>query len=326
MILRINYKWGETKMKKKIMLFTLIIMLLGNFILAQANGNKTKNNNQYFGQEKPNNLPILFTNNYIHTDLNCSPSFSPDGKEVFWKTKENKGLFMSKLVDDKWTEPVEVKFCSYLVDYRAAFYSPDGNRLFFLAKGKCNEKYDNSKLNLYYVDRIENGWSRPIALCEEINCNLIDWQVSVAKNGNLYFAIKDPDFGIYDIFCSKFTNGKYESPEKLPSEINTGMFETTPYISPDESYLIFSRFNIEKEDYADLYISFKNEDGSWSKAVNMGENINKEYNNLSPQVTLDGKYLFYLQTINGKTSPVWVSSDVIKEIKNNVFKKTLSSN
>jgi hypothetical protein len=320
-----NYKWGETKMKKKITIFAFIIMLLGNFTLTQANSNKTKNNNQYFGQETPNNLPIQFTTNYIHTDLNCSPSFSPDGKEVFWKTKEHNGLFMSKLVGDNWTEPVEIKFCSDLVDYRAAFYSPDGNRLFFLAKGKCSE-HNNSKLNLYYVNRIENGWSQPIALCEEINCNFIDWQISIANNGNLYFAIKDPDFGIYDIYYSKFINGKYELPEKLPSEINTGMFETTPYVSPDESYLIFSRFNIEKDDYADLYISFRNEDGSWSKAVNMGENINKEYNNLSPQVTSDGKYLFYLQTINGKTSPVWVSSDVIKEIKNKVQKKVLSNN
>jgi hypothetical protein len=296
------------------MVFAFVLMLLGNFIFAQAKENKT--NNSYFGQEKPSSTPVVFAAGIINKDLNCSPSFSPDGKEVFWKTKENKGLFTSKLVDGKWTEPVEVKFCSSLNDYRAAFYSPDGSKLFFLCKSRCEKSPKKVKVNLFYVERDGEGWSKPKSVCDEINCNNINWQISIAKNGNMYYSVKNPELGTEDIYYSKFINGKYQAAEKLSASINTlSMVETTPFIAPDESYLIFSRFDFEKDGYADLYISFKNDDGSWGDATNMGKNINKDYNNLSPQLSADGKYLFYLQTINGMTSSVWVDANVIDDMK-----------
>lgn len=309
----LNKIQGEKKMKKEVMIFAFVLMLLGTFTFAQANGNKNKA--EYLGQDKPSVVPVVFASGFIHDDLNCSPSFSPDGKEVFWKTKEHNGLFTSKFIDNKWTEPVEIKFCEDLLDYRAAFYAPDGNRLFFLCRSKC-EAENKIKVNLFYVDRAGEGWGKPKSVCNEINCNNINWQISIAKSGNMYFSIKNPDLGTEDIYCSKFVDGKYQIPEILSGGVNTiGMVETTPYVSPDESYIIFSRFDFDKEGYADLYVSFKNQDGSWSKAVNMGENINKEFNNLSPQMSADGKYLFYLQTINGKTSSVWVDSGVIDDIK-----------
>ena len=43
----------------------------------------------------------------------------------------------------------------------------------------------------------------------------------------------------------------------------------------------------------DLYISFKQEDGSWSPSVNMGAAINTQGHELCPFVTHDGKYLLY---------------------------------
>jgi hypothetical protein len=42
-----------------------------------------------------------------------------------------------------------------------------------------------------------------------------------------------------------------------------------------------------------LYICFKNKEGGWSKAKNMGDKINSYYKDMAPIATSDGKYLFF---------------------------------
>ena len=69
--------------------------------------------------------------------------------------------------------------------------------------------------------------------------------------------------------------------------------EWCPYIAPDESYMIFSAYEIGGIENNDLYIVFKEDDGNWSDAVNMGESINTEYQEQFPRVSNDGKYLFF---------------------------------
>ena len=72
--------------------------------------------------------------------------------------------------------------------------------------------------------------------------------------------------------------------------------EVDPYLSPDESYLIFCS---ERSEGAGLYISFRNREGLWTKAKYMGDRIN-----LSPEgcccpcVSPEGKYLFFTSRKN----------------------------
>ncbi|WP_019027999.1 PD40 domain-containing protein [Colwellia piezophila] len=44
---------------------------------------------------------------------------------------------------------------------------------------------------------------------------------------------------------------------------------------------------------SDNYISFRQKEGSWGPAINMGDKINTSSNESSPRVTHDGKYFFY---------------------------------
>ena len=80
----------------------------------------------------------------------------------------------------------------------------------------------------------------------------------------------------------------------MGSSINSPLFEFNAFIAPDESYLIFSSFGREDEQGGgDLYIAYRNEDGTWNKAVNMGKKINSDKMDYCPFVTVDEKYLFF---------------------------------
>ena len=83
---------------------------------------------------------------------------------------------------------------------------------------------------------------------------------------------------------------------RLDSSINSDSEEFHAYVAKDESYIIFDSPRPEGFGRNDLYISYKNNDGSWTKAKNMGDKINTPFSDMRPFVTFDGKYLFFCST------------------------------
>ena len=68
--------------------------------------------------------------------------------------------------------------------------------------------------------------------------------------------------------------------------------------------------------YADLFISFKNTNHSWTRAKNMGNTINTNVHELCPQVTPDGKYLFFIRNDSkGELRPFWVDARIIEDLR-----------
>ena len=65
----------------------------------------------------------------------------------------------------------------------------------------------------------------------------------------------------------------------------------------------------------DLYLSFKNQDGSWTKAKNMGTAVNSTDDEICPSVTLDGEYLFFTSRRRGNADIYWVDAKIIEDLK-----------
>ena len=92
---------------------------------------------------------------------------------------------------------------------------------------------------------------------------------------------------------SRLVDGEHEEPIAFGKEINTGKWTGHPFIAPDESYIIWDSERAGGYGASDLYISFRQEDGSWGSAINMGADINTEYEDAYGSVTADGNYFFY---------------------------------
>jgi hypothetical protein len=64
------------------------------------------------------------------------------------------------------------------------------------------------------------------------------------------------------------------------------------FIAPDESFIIFvSSRRRDGSGSGDLYVSFRAQDGSWIRAINMGDEIALAYR--SPQSGLGDVYWMY---------------------------------
>ena len=98
--------------------------------------------------------------------------------------------------------------------------------------------------------------------------------------------------------------------------VNTGKLTAHPFIAPDESYLIW---DAEKEGgygESDLYISYRKKDGSWGAAVNLGSEINSEFDDAFGSVTPDGKYLFFYRGVSpGNLDIYWVDAQFIDKLR-----------
>jgi ankyrin repeat protein len=270
----------------------------------------------YLGQAQPEDTPQMFAPGIVSghgfESEHSPPVFSPNLKEVYWTSKWKGPIFFMVQKNGVWIAPKPAPFCSEYGDGEPIF-SPDGKKLFFLSFRPLKPGGPNDKENMWYVERTKNGWSQPKPVSPLINAFDLHWLFSVADNGAIYFASPSgKSYGSNDIYSSRFINGEYEEPKNLGNVINTSGIDHTPYVAPDESYLIYVSSGASSSPYdMKFYISYRNEDGSWTKPINIGEKINSIRLSLCPAVTPDGKYLFFI----GAADIYWVDAEFIERLK-----------
>ncbi|SHF01451.1 Imidazolonepropionase [Arenibacter palladensis] len=290
-----------------------------NKLIESAKGNvgsETDNTMVYFGQKTPSNEPEIFAPNIISKpnrhEFGCT--ISGDGNEFYFGVDNNgvTEIHYTNLLEGVWSPPSKL-FDSASISYNDPMLSSDEKRLYFISNRSLNEDITKDDMDIWYVERVnkQSNWSEPINLGLPINSPLNEYYASFTNDGTLYFASQDktlnaPNYA-YDINRSKYVNGKFVKPELLSESINTNRYEADVFIAPDESYMIFCSIRKIGKGQGDLYISFKDKDGKWGDAVNMGSTINTEKHELCPFVTKDGKYLFY----SSNNDIYWVSTKIL---------------
>lgn len=285
----------------------------------------------YLGQGTPGPEPRLFAPDIVssHRFEHGTVTFSPDGREAFWSTSmepDESGysfarLMTSTMENGRWSVPTPPAFGS--PDLRAGddvpFFSPDGERLYFLSR-RPHPDLEGPAERIWYVERDGDGWSEPSVIVGGPNSLGHHWQFSVSAQGAIYFASPDPGgAGGDDLYVSRLEGGVYAAPENLGEQVNTGFGETSPFIAPDESYLIFMRSGDPGgHGGVDLYISFRDDRGGWTRAVNMGDQVNSPSHEICPMVTQDGRYFFFNSFRNGNADNYWMTSDVIRALEASV--------
>ncbi len=277
----------------------------------------------YLGQNPPGTVPEVFAPGLISTDRAvASLAFTPDGKELYFAkdTPEQPDLnvirFMRK-ENNRWSAPRDAPFSGEYRDWNLNL-SPDGKRLYFTSRRPVSGKEPKKDNDIWFVEKTEEGWGEPQNPGPPVNTELNDCYASVSRNGTLYyhgFGYKD-GIGGADIYRSRWVDGRYTQPENLGEAINSEHHDWDVFVAPDESYLIFASVGRPNGlGRGDLYVSFRQPDGSWSRAKNLGNVINSDADEICPSVSPDGKYLFFTSNRNGASAVYWVDVSVIKDLK-----------
>jgi Tol biopolymer transport system component len=268
----------------------------------------------YLGMEPPGMEGTLFAPGIVSTGMDeLNAVFLPGGKElVFSIHRSGMDFVMVSMneLDGRWTSPEIVPFSGKYSDVDPAV-SPDGKRIYYCSnRPRAGSGEPEATFDIWYVERTNVGWSDPINPGPPINSDADEFYPSFTEDGTMYFqSRREGGVGLSDIYRTELVDGKYVEAECLPETINSKGFEGDALIAPDESYLILSTRREESFGGADLYISFRAEDGSWSRLENMGDEINSRGGENCQVLSPCGKYLFYTsRQIAGET----VSYDSIK--------------
>ena len=162
------------------------------------------------------------------------------------------------------------------------------------------------------MERQGDDWINAKPIGAAVNTMDLHWQFSVTSDGTIYFASSEgTGLGMNDIYRSRFVKEKYQEPQNLGDAINTEFADFAPYIAPDESFLIFTSMN--RPEGSGLYISFKKNDGLWTKAKLMSEETGTGA--LLTTISPDGKYIFFTGRREGRKGVFWMDAKVIQELK-----------
>ncbi|HOP05894.1 MAG TPA: hypothetical protein PLF13_01250 [candidate division Zixibacteria bacterium] len=271
----------------------------------------------YLGQTPPGDQAVEFGAGFIvpPEGFHSSAVFSPDSREVVW-TSMGQVTYYSRMEDGRWTRPVRM-IIDTVYGIGEACFSPDGSRLYFLyRKPPPDDPVDRERI--WYVDRTASGWSEPHPIDSIVRAHATHWQFTMAGNGNLYFTSEDgDDLNSRGIFMAPWSEDGYGEPVNLGAGVNTDVRDFSPYIAPDESYLLFARSVPEENNRADLFVSFKDSLGNWTQAINLGDDVNSLHNDVCPMVTPDGRFLIFPRISGEINGLFWVSTSVIDRLRPN---------
>ncbi len=256
----------------------------------------------YMGQKPPGMVAEPFAPGIISTQgWELEGVFAPGMTEFYYTTDEGKGTPITVIgfrqYNNVWKKYLEFKRNGEVT------FSPDDQRM-YMAEG--------------YKNRIGDGWSERKSLGSMFDRK--DWgimRLSPSAKGSYVF---DDYKNKNSIRISTIKEGKRQVPKIMGPEINSGQWTAHPFIAADESYLIWDSERQGGYGASDLYISFKQLDGSWGPAINMGNKVNSEKGDTYASVTPDGKYLLFNRRIDDETDNTdiyWIDAQIIETLRPN---------
>ena len=271
-------------------------------------GASTEINEAYFGEEPPGVTPRLFAPGLIstqgHFEFACT--FSPDGREFYFTRRNDDGganvIMVSKWRDEGWTAPDTAVF-SKTGWNNEPHITPDGKKLYF-GTTRIKPGADQPSYGIWVMDRAGDGWGTPVFATDGM-------YVSATNDGSIYLTdiSGQTEGGIVKMIRK---DGVFEEPVRLGGGVNHPVNGIHPYIHPEEKFLLFDCYR--KEGFGgegDLYFSFKDPDGSWSDALNLGADVNGPGVEFCASVSPDGKYIFYTKN----RDIYWVSTRILETLK-----------
>jgi hypothetical protein len=233
----------------------------------------------------------LFAPGVISTGVQeTSATFAPDGKTVYFMRSDfgesNDTILESRFTGQSWGTPRVASFSGEWHDSEPAL-SPDGKRLYFVSNRPVTpggspvmaEMKGQSfpGKNLWYVERQRNGeWGAPVHVEGDLNRGAMIYNPSVTANGDVYFSAHRDDSGAaYQIYVARWTGKAYANAERVDlGDIKNNRMD--PGVDPDGRFLVYAGNEGDSLGSADIYISFRDKDGTWGKPEHLGGDVNSK--------------------------------------------------
>ncbi|GAA0875742.1 OmpA family protein [Wandonia haliotis] len=200
----------------------------------------------------------------------------------------------------------ELKNLGAVINTEAPEFSPvvslDGSALFFTArrlwKNGLNKDMKDLNTNHYWEDiyvsykNLNNTWSDP-ALLEFCQSGQNEATVSVSMDERKIYVYNDVS-GNGDIYFSEFKGNQFQQIQAADiKKLNSKFWEPHLTVTPDGQTMLFVSDRAGGYGGRDIYRMVKLPDGNWSEPVNLGPEVNSEFDEDAPFLAMDNKTLYF---------------------------------
>lgn len=202
--------------------------------------------------------------------------------------------------------------------------SPLGDRLFIFRS--------NANLiggDIYESYRQNGKWTTPMIMPDEIN-NLesIEPSASMSLDGKTFYfsSNREGGYGGFDIYrVVKLPDGSWSLPVNLGPEINTVHDDDGPFIHPDGKTLYFSSEGHRNMGGFDIFKSYINEEGIWSKPENLGYPTNTTKDDVFFVISANEQHGYYSSDKAGGfgSQDIYMIDYLEKRLRSSVVRATV---
>lgn len=199
----------------------------------------------------------------------------------------------------------------------APIISPDGKELYITREGHPENIKDKGQEGIPRQDiwvskkQGKDSWSIPVNLGTPLNNTQDNAVACISADGNTLFLLnhyfRDGRMAL-GLSKSRRINGEWSFPEKViidnfqalshEETAANGIKESKTYtefsVTPNEKIIVMGLKRSQTFGERDLYVSFRKENGTYTKPVNLGKTINTADSEGSPFISADTKTLYFL--------------------------------
>ncbi|PWE00160.1 OmpA family protein [Marinilabilia rubra] len=176
--------------------------------------------------------------------------------------------------------------------------SADGNWMFYTGCGRSDSK---GSCDIYFSRKTNQGWSAPVNIGAPVNSPFWESQPHFAADGQTLYFISNRGKGAggKDIWQATIQGIKEDGTpyfgnlKNLGDTINTRGDENSPFLHHDGQTLYFSSNGHQGMGGMDLFMSRKDDQGTWTSPENMGYPINTSKDEIGLIVTARGDEAYF---------------------------------
>jgi hypothetical protein len=282
----------------------------------------------YFGQPEPGLQAERFAPGIVSTEaIELNGVFTPDLREFFFTRLIDGVEMMHHSVGDgpKWGAPQPLLLFADRTRAGAVdmAVSPNGQELYFLGQHTHEHAPANPPYNLWVSRKVNDRWATASVLPPPISTAAGETYPLVVADGSLYFSSMRPGGpGRSNLYrAQRLPNGTFAQPVLLDAPINSAQGVGDTYVAPDERFMILSSRRPPSLGHGDLFVSFRQDSGSWGEPVPMGSTINTDEHEFCPMMTPDGRFLFFSRLYGGTWENAtggdifWVDAKILEQFR-----------
>lgn len=217
-------------------------------------------------------------------------STQDNGRKKDRESHSDEDIYMSFRENKEWIHPINIGApVNTQFNDATVGLSPDGQKLLIYNGNRGGG-------DIQYCLMEGDTWNYPKSFTSHINSDFKESSACYSPDGNqLYFVSDRPGgFGGKDIYVSrKNAKGKWGEAKNLGDFVNSEYDEETVFIHPDGRKLYYSSGGHNSMGGFDIFVSYLNDNNSWSVPENMGFPVNSPDDDLCFVISANGRHGYF---------------------------------